>query len=194
MIDFLEGKVRYKGSGYIVVQSGSIGYKIYMSLSSLSKIDITDKDLLIYTYLLVKERDISLFGFLKKQERGLFISMLGVNGIGAKTALATLSLFSPEKFEEIIMNEGVDELKKVPGIGKKTAQRMILELKGTLEKGLQDREEEPEIKELYLALSTLGYSKGEARKIIEGLEGKLSSGMSINEMLTVVLKNLDRKK
>ena len=71
---------------------------------------------------------------------------------------------------------------------------MILELKGTLEKGIQDKEEEPEIKELYLALSTLGYSKGEARKIIEGLEGKLSSGMSINEMLTVVLKNLDRKK
>ncbi len=193
MIDFIEGKVEYIGPGFIVIDTGNFGFKIEVPLSDLEKITQKGEITRLFTYLLIRERDLSIFGFLRREERDIFLDVLGVGGIGPKTGLALLSLFSPERLQEIISSEDVDSLKKVPGIGKKTAQRLILELKGSLEKRIEKREESyMNLEDVYLALISLGYSKREINIAIDKLKGKISHNMDSNKILKLVLQELDK--
>jgi len=193
MIDFVEGKVEYIGPGFLIIEIGNFGFKIEVPLSVLEKIIQKGKIIRLFTHLLIRERDLVIFGFLKREERDIFLDVLGVGGIGPKTGLALLSLFSPEKLQEIISNEDVDALKKVPGIGKKTAQRLILELKGSLEKRIEEKEENyMNLEDIYLALTSLGYSKKEINIAVDRLKDKISYKMDQNQILKLVLQELDR--
>ncbi len=194
MVEFIEGIIDYIGLNFIIVNTGNFGFKVEAPLSTVEKVGNLGDKVRLYTYLQIKEKDISLFGFLKREERDLFLLITGVSGVGPKTGLAILSLFSPDKLEAIIMDEDIDALKRVPGIGKKTAQRMILELKGTIERGFGDKKEKNivEMEDVYLGLEALGYSKSEIRAVVNRIGDRIPKNGNINEIIRIVLREMDK--
>ena len=128
LISYIKGIITYKTNTFVVVECNGIGYKIFVSSATLSQLNETET-VMIYTFMNVKEDDISLFGFLTQQEQTIFHQLLSVSGIGPKGALAFLSEMTPEDIIIAILSEDIKTLSKTPGIGKKTAQRLILELK-----------------------------------------------------------------
>ena len=128
MIAYLKGKLVIKSVDYIVIDVQGIGYKVYMSKTAIDKLE-EEKEIKVYTYLKVREDDISLFGFNTLEELHMFELLISVGGIGAKSAIAILSNITPSKFALAVITSDVNTLKKLQGIGPKTAQRIILELK-----------------------------------------------------------------
>lgn len=191
MIEFVEGNTEFIGPNYIILNIGQIGFRVYTTLSTIDKVTLNDK-VKLYTHFLVRERDFTLFGFLKREERDLFVLILNVGGIGPKIGLAILSLFTPERVKSIIMAEDVDALVRVPGIGKKTAQRMILELKGSLEKGVSGSEELSHIEDVYLGLSALGYSRSEIDRVFKKIKGEIEGITDTTEIIRLILKEMDK--
>ncbi len=191
MIEFIEGSIEYIGTNFIILHAGNFGFKVNVPISTLERINTTQNLIRFYTYLQAKERDFSLFGFLTREERDLFLHIIGVGGIGPKIGLSILSVFSPEKLKSIIMDEDIDTLIRIPGIGKKTAQRMILELKGTIEGNIGDTKKEGINEDIYLGLSALGYTQREIQKAFEKVKDKISQDMNINEAIKIILKVMD---
>ena len=128
MIAYIKGNIEIKTKEYIIIEVNGIGYKIFMSSSAINELE-QGKTAKIYTYLKVKEDDVSLYGFLNNEELVTFELLIGVGGIGAKSAITILSNITPSKFALAVITNNVNALKKLPGIGPKTAQRIILELK-----------------------------------------------------------------
>ena len=129
MISYIKGNLESKNIDNVVVEVGGIGYKIYMSASAIDRVGEIGSAVKIHTYMRVREDDISLFGFCTNEELKMFGQLLGVSGVGAKSALTILSNISPSSFALAIISGDVNALKSLPGIGAKSAQRMILELK-----------------------------------------------------------------
>ena len=128
LISYIKGKITYKTESFLVLECNGIGYKIYVSNTTISSLKEAE-EIMIYTFMNVKEDNISLFGFLTQQEQDIFYQLIGVSGIGPKGALAFLSNMTPQEIILAILSEDVKTLSKIPGIGKKTTQRLILELK-----------------------------------------------------------------
>jgi len=133
MIAFLSGTVKERSDEAVFLEVNGIGFRILMATSALQQIKIGDP-LLIHTCLVHKEDAMLLYGFLDPAEKALFVRLINVSGVGPKTALGILSLFSADEFCRAVLNEDVKLLSKAPGVGQKTAQRLILELKTTLAK------------------------------------------------------------
>ena len=129
MISYIKGNLESKNIDNVVVEVGGIGYKIYMSASAIDRVGEIGSAVKIHTYMRVREDDISLYGFCTNEELKMFEQLLGVSGVGAKSALTILSNISPSSFALAIISGDVNALKSLPGIGAKSAQRMILELK-----------------------------------------------------------------
>ena len=167
MFAYIKGSLEEKSSDYVVVEVGGIGYKIFMSESAISKMCDLGEIIKIHTYYYVREDNISLYGFVTKEELKLFELLISVSGIGAKSAIAMLSNITPSSFALAVITEDVKKLTDLPGIGKKTAQRIILELKDKLKS--QEVEEEIKLEkpviieenteEAVAALQILGYTK-----------------------------------
>ena len=184
MFAYIKGKVEEKSSNYVVIDVGGIGYKIFMSNISINEIGEIGKTIKVHTYYYVREDNISLYGFLTKEELRMFELLLSVSGIGAKSAIAMLSNI---------------KLKKVPGIGAKTAQRIVLELQDKL-KAEQEltSDDMPEIVEVdsnenvveaTAALQILGYNKKEIDKMIEKVD---KSDLSVEDLIKKGLSLLAR--
>ena len=178
MIAYLKGKLEIKTDSYIIIEVQGIGYKVFMTKKAL---DLLEKDTIVkvYTYLKVREDDISLFGFNSKEELHMFELLISVGGIGAKSAIAILSNITPSRFALAIITNEVNTLKKLPGIGPKTAGRIILELKDKIktEEAIEmaENKEDVEIKseeteDLIQALQVLGYRRYEINKIIKNVK------------------------
>ena len=194
MLAYIKGTLEIKTKGYIVVETNGIGYKIYMSESAIAKLCDIGAIVQIHTFMRVREDDISLYGFLTNEELRMFELLLSVSGIGAKGALTILSNITPPQFVLAVISNNVDILKKLPGIGAKTAQRVILELKDKLKKeqeiSMVDEEEESTFKKAMLedekvseaisALQVLGYSK---KEIIKSLENIDMSSLSVEDII-----------
>ena len=133
MISYLKGSVEAKNIDSIVIEVGGIGYKVFMSRNSIDKVGELGETVKVHTYMRVREDDISLYGFCSNEELRMFEQLIGVSGVGAKSALTILSNISPSKFALAIISGDVGVLKSLPGIGAKSAQRMILELKDKME-------------------------------------------------------------
>ncbi|MFA5527083.1 MAG: Holliday junction branch migration protein RuvA [Peptostreptococcales bacterium] len=176
MIYYIRGKVEDRIDNIIVIENNGIGYEVYIPTSSMDYIMENREDILLYINMMVREDDISLYGFISKEDKELFNKLLTVNGIGAKVGLAIMSTFSSSSsLKKAIILEDIDELVKVPGIGKKTAQRIILELKDKvgdmtdilIEDTNKAEETDGNMKqEAIEALIGLGYSKIEATSAI----------------------------
>ena len=202
MIAYIKGTLEIKTKGYVVIEVNGIGYKIFMAENAIEKLGIIGEKVQVHTYMRVREDDISLYGFLTNEELRMFELLLGVGGIGAKGALAILSHITPSKFALAVISNDIAILKKIPGIGPKTAQRVILELKDKLKKEQQVTSETSEeeissfgqaiaedekITEAISALQVLGYSR---REIAEALEKLDLSTLSVEDIIRKSLGNL----
>ena len=130
MITFLKGNIIEISPTHAVIECNGVGYYLNISLNTFTKYEINKSNIeLFYTYLSIKEDSHSLFGFLDKRERECFILLLSVSGVGASTARMILSSLNPDELERVISNEDVNSLKSIKGIGLKSAQRIIIDLK-----------------------------------------------------------------
>ncbi len=136
MIAFLKGTLAGKTAASAVIDVGGVGYAVGMSQAALSKLPETGASVEVHTHLQVSENGIALYGFLSLEERALFERLIGVGGVGPKVALAALSAFSPQRLATAIAAQDVAAVQRIPGVGKKTASRIILELKGSFDEGL----------------------------------------------------------
>ena len=132
MYSYIKGIIELKFNDFIVVDVNGIGFKIYMSQTAINNLPEIGEQVKIFTHMQVREDDISLFGFNTQEELRMFELLIGVSGIGAKSAISMLSNIEPSSFAIAVISDDVDRLTKLPGIGKKTAQRVILELKDKL--------------------------------------------------------------
>ena len=175
MIDFIEGKVASKSPGELVISAGGVGFLLLCSNATLASAPATGESWRCYTVLNVREDAMELFGFASQQERTLFKRLLGVTGVGAKTALGVLSALSVRDLSIAIVTGDVGALSRAPGIGKKTAQRIVLELKDKVEQqdvnvsGAAPSVSAPvggAAQEAQAALQALGYTSAEAARAI----------------------------
>lgn len=204
MLAYIKGILEIKTKGYIVVEAGGLGYKIFMPESTIANTGNIGDKVQIYTFMRVREDDVSLYGFLTNEELRMFELLLSVSGIGAKGALGILSNITPSQFALAVISNDVAILKKVPGIGPKTAQRAILELKDKLKKEQeisiaegeetsnieQVIKEDEKVSEAISALQVLGYSK---REIVEALQTIEVTALSVEDIIKKGLANLAKK-
>ena len=182
MFAYLKGVFESRTLDYIVVDVNGIGYKIFMSENSMKRIGELGSIIKVHTYVKVREDDISIYGFASNEELRMFELLVSVSGIGAKSAIAILSNIEPSAFAVAVISDNVGALKKLPGIGAKSAQRIILELKDKLKTIDVEDDSSEELKavinkkqnteELISALQVLGYTKKEVEKIIPKLDNK----------------------
>ncbi len=179
MIASLHGKLESLGSDGAVINVGGVGFQVYMPTSTLSTLGKIGEEVKLHTYLHLREDNAALYGFTSTDELGLFQNLISVSGLGPKLALAMLSAMNIERLTMAIATSSVDLLTEVPGIGKKMANRLILELKDKLGAGwittpaVQLAEENAEV---VAALTSLGYSVSEATRAVASLppDSKLS--------------------
>ena len=133
MITYVKGPLAHKNPSFVVVEAGGIGYHVNISLYTYTKIEKAETAKLL-THFHVKEDQQTLYGFVEETERSLFRLLIGVNGVGPATALVVLSSMNPEEFRAAVLGEDVAAIRKVKGIGPKTAQRIILDLKDKMMK------------------------------------------------------------
>jgi len=193
MINFLRGKLAEKSPTQIVVDCNGVGYEVNISLYSYGMLP-DDEAITIYTYLQVREDAQVLYGFMDKSEREVFTKLISVSGIGASTARMMFSSLSPEEVVSAIANADVDTIKSVKGIGLKTAQRVIVDLKDKITKVEIESEVLPiqnntHKDEALSALMTLGYSKKQAEKSVQKIL-KESPEATIEYLIKTALKNL----
>ena len=192
MISYIKGTLVHRGNGVVVVEASGLGYEIFVSAATLSVLPEVGETVKIHTHMNVKEDGISLYGFSTAEELELFHRLISVTGVGPKGALGFLSQLKPQEIILAILSDDVKTLSKAPGVGRKTAQRVILELKDKF-KGLEI-EDIPKEEifapssdyegEAVSALVVLGYSPQEAKNALRGAEG------SVEEMIKMGLKNL----
>ena len=198
MYAYIKGTLEEKTTDSIVVETAGIGYKIYVSEHTMQKLGEIGEKVKIYTHYHVREDNISLYGFLSNEELKMFELLLQVSGIGAKTAITMLSNITPSKFALAIISNDLKTLTKIPGIGNKSAQRMVLELKDKLKtqtaiEATEETQEQPDnnesISEAGQALQILGYNKGEITKVFDKID---THNLSTEELIKEALKRLAR--
>lgn len=199
MISYIKGILEIKSKDYIVVDVGGIGYKIFMSETAINELE-KGKEVKIFTYMKVREDDISLYGFLNNEELVTFELLISVGGVGAKSAITILSNITPSKFALAVITNDVNTLKKLPGIGAKTAGRIILELKDKMktEQSIEESKNE-EIKEAIVldnkandaleALCVLGYTRKDVEKVLSNID---TNKLTVEEIIKQGLKYLGR--
>ena len=199
MISSLSGILEHIDNDHLTLDVAGVGYEVFIPTSMIEELPKVGNKIKIYTYQYVREDEISLYGFLTREERHLFALLLTVTGVGPKGALALISTFKIDDLVIGITQGNVDLLTTAPGIGSKTAQRVIIELKEKIAKtyGISPAEvirglpgEEPILKDAVSALMTLGYSPREARQAILNAEIDLKKKPSIEEIIRKALKVL----
>ncbi len=202
MIGSIKGTVAYQAAEYCLVETaGGVGYRIFMPISQLRTLSV-GQSVRVLTYTAVREDAIQLYGFMTQQYYDLFTLLLSVSGVGPKGALGILGAAKPEDFYLAVQSRDLKRLTKLPGIGKKTAERMVLELKdkiGTLESAENDREfaeavngnsDSAAVNEAMAALSALGYSNSEILPVLRKIPdyGTLKRDELIRKALQIFAK------
>lgn len=194
MIAELSGSVLHVAPDGVIVAVGGIGCRVLVPTSTLAAFPAPGSPVRLHTHLHVREDALTLYGFATAEERDVFEILIGVNGIGPKGALAILSVYSPSSLRKAVLGEDLDALTLIPGVGKKTAARMILELKEKL--GPPDEAPSgalaahPALAEVRAALIQLGYSTTEAREALEAAAGANGDGETPGELLKAALRRL----
>ena len=198
MIAHIKGTLETKAADYVVIDVGGLGYKVYISATGMEKLGNIGDKVKVYTYYRVREDDISIFGFNTNEELRMFELILSVSGVGAKTAQTIVALTDPSEFAIAIISDDISYLTQIPGIGAKSAQRIILELKDKMkkEKSITQTKntkvkeaivDSNKVEEAISALQVLGYNKKEIEKAFMKLDKKdLSTEDLIRKGLTIL--------
>lgn len=202
MIAYIKGTVEEILEDRVILEAGNMGYNIFMSMGAVEHLLHKGQEIKIHTYLNVKEEALQLFGFLTRDDLNTFKLLLGVNGIGPKAALGVLSGLSADELRFAVLADDVKTISRAPGIGKKTAQKLILELKDkfNIQEALEMKAEHVQMpgtgeadltdikKEAVEALTALGYSGADALRAVKKVE--LTPDMSVETLLKLALKNM----
>lgn len=206
MISYIKGTLAAIEADVIVVEAGNVGLAVHVPVSLLDELPGLGQEVTVYTYFQVREDAMTLYGFLHKQDREMFRQLIGVNGIGPKGALGILSVLRPDDLRLAIVNGDAKAIAKAPGIGNKTAQRLILDLKdkvsmeevlsnlggvspaGVMEAASVRAGLKEAAKEAVDALVALGYTNMEASKAVKQVE--VTEGMTAEDVLKASLKHL----
>ena len=195
MISYIKGAITYKSPTYIIVETGGVGYQIFVSLHTYAQIEKLEQ-VKILTHFIVKEDSQTLYGFAEDKERILFTQLISVNGVGPSTAQITLSTLSPDEIRAAIISEDELAFKKVKGVGPKTAKRIILDLK---DKVIKDSGELPLSvsptdntirQEALSALLALGFSRIQVQKTLNQILREQSTVNSVEQLIKLTLQKL----
>ena len=198
MIHFVRGKLEETGNDYVVLDNHGIGYLIYTPSSVLNELPNRGETVRMYTYMYVREDQMTLYGFLTRDDLQIFKLLISISGIGPKGALGILSTISPDQFRIAVISGDSKAISKAPGIGPKTAQKLIIELKDKLK--LEDVFEEEDVpstsdsldhnaqKEAMMALVSLGYSESEAFGALKKIHA--TPDMDSEALLKLALKQM----
>jgi Holliday junction DNA helicase RuvA len=195
MIAYVKGKLAKVDPTHAIIDIQGIGYEVMISLNTFSKIKDL-KECKLYTHFHVKEDAQLLYGFFEEQEKGIFRHLISISGVGPNTALMVSSSLTVEEIKKAIVNDDVKTIQSIKGIGAKTAQRIILELKDKIKKEYQEGEisdltkpvHTPIADEAITALLTLGYTKTQAEKSVGQILKNNSNDISLEELIKTVLK------
>lgn len=199
MISYIKGKLADVAADSIVIDVSGIGWQVYVPGQVIDRLPAVGETVKIHTWLQVREDAMTLFGFLTKDDLRIFKLLIGVNGIGPKNALAVLSVMTTDDLRFAILGDDPKAIAKTPGVGTKTAQRLILELKDkiSLEDAFEQKlahvskaeEDASGVKaEAVMALTALGYSSSEAFRALSGIE--ITETMDVETLLKQALKNM----
>lgn len=189
MFAYIKGSLEMKAKNYLVIDVGGLGYKIFMAENAINTIGEIGNIVKVHTYYKVREDDVSIFGFKTLEELRMFELLISVSGVGAKSALVMLSCIEPSEFAIAVISNNVKVLTQIPGIGTKSAQRIILELKDKLKAEQSESETEIKIKsvktnenvqEAISGLMVLGFSKKDIDKAFEHLD---VDNLSVEDMI-----------
>ena len=197
MIDHVRGTVCHKEPGLVVIECGGVGYACRASLQTAAAAGEIGSEATLYTRLTVREDDIALYGFASRSERGCFDQLTSVSGIGPKAALAILSDLTPDRFALAVAGGDYKAFTRIKGIGTKTAQRIVLELKDKVAKSVQAEglpapavtADTGNVGEALAALQVLGYGQSEAAAVLSTLEPTLPS----SELIRLALLQLGKR-
>ena len=200
MYEYIRGKFKGIIKDYVVIETNNIGYKIFTSGNTMANMPKVDEEALLYLEQIVREDFIGLYGFKEREELEMFKRLLSINGVGAKAALSLLSISTVNNLKYAIMMGDEKHITRAPGIGKKTAQRIILELKDklkledinlegdSLDEGIkEDLNNSLNIEETLSALMALGYTEKEAEKVLDRIDKTLSIENMIKESLKLLM-------
>ncbi len=200
MLAYVKGSLEMKFDNYVVIDVGGLGYKVFMSEKAIEEVGNIGDIVKVHTHYHVREDDISIYGFLSNEELKMFELLLGVSGIGAKSAITMLSNITPSSFALAVITNDTSKLVKIPGVGAKSAARIILELKDKI-KTIEAKEEkastqiqeaiidDDKVQEAISALQVLGYNKKEIEKVFEKMDtGNLSLEEMIKKGLSILAK------
>ncbi len=203
MIAYVRGILAEKMEDSVIVEAGGLGYRIFVPVSVLSELPKVGETVKIFTYYSVKEDSVSLYGFLAKHDLEMFRMLIGVNGIGPKSALGILSAMSPDALRMAILSGDAKAISKAPGVGSKTAQRIILDLKDKVNAddilyGVTDMPAKADVsdvsgiggvgKEAIEALHALGYTASEASGAVKKVT--ITETMTVEDVLKAALRHL----
>lgn len=198
MIAYLKGKLTYKDPTYVIIDINGLGYQVKISLNTYTKIK-DEEQVMLLTYLSVKEDSQTLYGFKEETEKKIFLNLISISGVGPNTGLMILSSLSSEELEQAIITEDHQTIQRVKGIGAKTAQRIVLELKDKIKKdsyqdaskvgsGFMSKNNKVK-QEALQALMTLGFTKASAEKNIDSVIKKSGPEISLEDLIKASLKS-----
>ena len=207
MLAYIKGELAMKQIGYIVIDVGGLGYKVFMSEAAINNVGNIGDMVKVHTYYRVMEDDISIFGFNTQEELRMFELLISVSGVGAKTAVGMLGSIEPSQFAIAVISNDINTLKQIPGIGPKSAQRIVLELKDKLKKEQQITEldlaskqnnqkvknaiiADNKIDEAVSALLVLGYTRTDIDKALEKID---KTDVTLEDIIKKALKILSSK-
>ena len=190
MIGRLRGDVVEKGLDRVLVDVGGVGYDIAITPSTLAELPGVDQPTILHTYLHVREDVLALYGFTSGDERDLFEILIGVSGVGPKLALAVLATFRPDELRNVVVTEDVTALTSVPGIGQRSAQKLLLELRPKLDVPDSPLQAGSTLGEVREALEGLGYQSAEIRQVLRDLP----NDGTVEDTLRRALQELGRQR
>ena len=190
MIGSLRGRLTHKSPQGVLVETGGVGYMVSVPTATLASLPQEGREVFLFIHTHVREDALQLFGFIEEEQKRIFLALMGISGIGPKVAMNVISALSPEEFIRTVEAADATALAKVPGLGKKTAQRIVLEMKGKLP---TDQELNPaaygsSYEDALSALVNLGYKKAEALEALEAVRGRAAD--TVEALIKESLKHL----
>ncbi|GAB3830707.1 Holliday junction branch migration protein RuvA [Hymenobacter jeollabukensis] len=200
MIAYLDGKLAYKDPTLAIIDVQGVGYEVKISLATYSKLPADGEKAKLYTYQHIKEDAHALYGFLDPNEKALFMHLISVSGIGPGTGIVIVSSMSVGEIRQAIVQEDVRSIQAIKGVGPKTAQRIVLDLRDRLRKdellakaGVETvplaRQHNTNRAEALAALVTLGFARAVAEKTLDGIQQKHGNDLSVEELIKFALKS-----